>query len=1062
VAEHDPADVALGRVAIERGLLERGRALSLLERATREGCGFLDAARREPGLEAILPALEALAAELSPRPGPDGVSTVAAAPPRSEARLKPGDRFAEHTIEGVLGQGAMGTVYLARSDAGARRAIKVLAFDGAGERELTARARFAREAQGLGRLKPHRNIVPVHSAGLDGEHPFCVLDLIEGSTLETLIEKGALPVARALEIGEQLARGLEHAHEGGIIHRDVKPANVLIRSEDGSAVLTDFGLARDLTSAERLTDTQAVLGTPLYMPPEQTGNAVADARSDVYALGATIYHMVTGRPPIEASSIEQLFIRINMQPVEPPSTCMPGVSPDLDAVLVKALQKAPADRYATAAAFGDDLGRARRGKPVAARPLTPGERLVRAIQRDPAGTARRGALFLIVVVALVALGSVARVGRRPASVDDERRAAELEAWKESQKVAIRFLDSARKDLQPALLGLRSSVDASELDKALKRLRDARTAPAGTPASDVTVAKEEVKLREDEAALDRMILAATAAIATGNVARARAETRLALEASPRSHDPRRPLEGGVLEVRLLAACAIEDSAAAAETAKLVGASARGSPLETALAFLDASSPKLESDADARQALLPIRARVLGSLEPALFHERLDRVAAFLNELARRELAEKQHLMKVALPAFFEAWGARPPDALLEVLGHVDPLALARALAAADEEDQDALGAIAPERAFVKFLDALAEAAVKASEFRVATRLYGQVVRGDPSVPARCERFTSELRADADRLYTEHELRRAVATWVDSARTGHGFAWPGKSEDENPLAELAAMHRDRPRDWAITETYSATLTDGIELLPVDARLERATQTLEVAKLLRDDRRAPRCARASGAFDAGRACCSIYRNAPAHDPELLRRAIEAFEASDADLPFPDEASRWSVLALTTLWAQTGREDKPLIAKAVDCALRSFKESRARLEQGEELAPLPGRDVPLSRQDEIVESQRNEAASVVSLFVENHAYDEAERVVRGVHDERLPNERGYTIALEFARRPDVGIELGEKLFADPSLSEQEKAAELSAAYRVLNDPNHRLDEARVRFEEFLARHRK
>ncbi len=275
-----------------------------------------------------------------------------------------GQRLGGYKLEKILGRGGMGAVYVGVNDAGARRAVKVPFYEREGSE--IARARFTREAQVLARIPPHRGVVRVHAAGEEGHLTYCVLELIEGRTLEQILTKqGPLPIPKALEVAEQTARALAHLHKQGVVHRDVKPSNLLIRDEDGSVVLTDFGLVRDQT-LESLTQTGTFVGTPIYVAPEQAlATREVDGRADIYALGATLFALLTGRPPHQAGSLTELMrLLVTVDPA-PPSSIRPEIPAALDALILRALAREPKDRHPDATAFADDLAALRAGKSIA-------------------------------------------------------------------------------------------------------------------------------------------------------------------------------------------------------------------------------------------------------------------------------------------------------------------------------------------------------------------------------------------------------------------------------------------------------------------------------------------------------------------------------------------------------------------------------------------------------------------------------------------------------------------------------------------------------------------------
>lgn len=270
--------------------------------------------------------------------------------------MKPGFRFGHYEIRRELGRGAMGVVYEA-FDTATKRTIALKVLQGGGDDAPVSeemRARFGREGE-VGSQLVHPNIVAVYDShdrmalddGRDGP-PYIVMEFVEGGDLKTRIAARArfTPTEIAQVMGQLLA-ALHHAHQRGVVHRDVKPANVLIRP-NGRLKLTDFGIARIADSD--LTQTGEVMGTLTYMSPEQLTGAPVDARADVYACGVIFYELLTGEAPFigAATTIMQKILN---QDALPPSKLNPSLPRALDEVLRKALSKRPADRYADAAAF---------------------------------------------------------------------------------------------------------------------------------------------------------------------------------------------------------------------------------------------------------------------------------------------------------------------------------------------------------------------------------------------------------------------------------------------------------------------------------------------------------------------------------------------------------------------------------------------------------------------------------------------------------------------------------------------------------------------------------------
>ncbi len=257
----------------------------------------------------------------------------------------------------------MGEVWVARhAETGVRYAVKTIL--GARLDSDRAVARFRREAEVLAGLPPHRSIVRVHAVGVAEGVPWCAMDLVEGRPLADLLRDGPLPLQRAVAIVVEVARAVEVVHGHDVVHRDLKPDNVLI-DEAGVARVVDFGLAYD-AFAETLTRTGECLGTPAFMAPEQvqhrTGVATIGPATDVYGLGAVLYAALTARPPFEGASALAVVAKVVRNDAPPPSRARPDAPPALDAICLRALEKEPARRFPSAAAFADDLERWSRGE----------------------------------------------------------------------------------------------------------------------------------------------------------------------------------------------------------------------------------------------------------------------------------------------------------------------------------------------------------------------------------------------------------------------------------------------------------------------------------------------------------------------------------------------------------------------------------------------------------------------------------------------------------------------------------------------------------------------------
>ena len=310
-----------------------------------------------------------------------------------------GDRY---EIGEVIGRGGMAEVHEGRDlRLGRRVAVKILRPDLA--RDPTFQARFRREAQSAAALN-HPNIVAVYDTGEDvltspgGERtvvPYIVMEYVDGMTLRQLLASGRrLLPERALEIAGGVLSALDYAHRHGIVHRDIKPANVML-TRTGDVKVMDFGIARAINDvSSTMTATSTVMGTAQYLSPEQARGEVVDARSDLYSTGVLLYELLTGRPPFRGDSpVAIAYQHVSEMPL-PPSQVDPGVTPEVDAVVLHALAKRTDDRYQTAADFRADVERAISGSPVTvAVPTLNIDRTQMMPAVDAAGAARYQSMY---------------------------------------------------------------------------------------------------------------------------------------------------------------------------------------------------------------------------------------------------------------------------------------------------------------------------------------------------------------------------------------------------------------------------------------------------------------------------------------------------------------------------------------------------------------------------------------------------------------------------------------------------------------------------------------------
>jgi tetratricopeptide (TPR) repeat protein/tRNA A-37 threonylcarbamoyl transferase component Bud32 len=356
------------------------------QRRRREAVDPSEYARRFPQLGAeSLP----VSADRTVKPGAGSAAPVA-------------PHGAPYEILEVLGRGGMGVVYKAR-DTKLKRLVAlkmVLGGAHAGAEEL---ARFRTEAEAVARLQ-HPNIVQIFEVGEAGGNHYLALEYVEGGSLDRKLNGTPRAPKQSAEIVRTLALALQHAHEHGVIHRDLKPANVLV-GKGWVLKVGDFGLARKADASVQ-TATGAVMGTPSYMAPEQAAGRVNDIgpATDVYALGAILYELLTGRPPFRAATPLDTMMQVIQDEPVPPRTLQSKVPRDLETICLKCLRKAPAKRYGSAGALAADLGRYLERKPIQARPVGGAERVWLWCRRHPAV-----ACFMAVLAGLLAVMTVLAV-----------------------------------------------------------------------------------------------------------------------------------------------------------------------------------------------------------------------------------------------------------------------------------------------------------------------------------------------------------------------------------------------------------------------------------------------------------------------------------------------------------------------------------------------------------------------------------------------------------------------------------------------------------------------------
>ncbi len=460
-------------------------------------------------------------------PGSGGAPTTSSA---LRLALQPGQRLDRYEIQRILGRGGMGIVYLARDVAIDRLvALKTLLVTDQGDQRRTER--FIKEAKAAARLH-HPNLVAIHDVGDHEGCPYFTMDYIDGQSLTELIHKtdstrpadptvadgpggpgasrrvvaprrkgkGGIPGERAAAILRDVSRGIQHAHKAGIIHRDIKPQNVLLDTA-GKPYIMDFGLAKELGESKGMTQPGQVMGTPAYMAPEQARNShKANEQSDVYSLGAILYECLCGAPPFEGSTPYNVLSKVMQEDPIPPTERNSNVPEELERVCLKALEKDPAARYASADALADDLDRFLRGDEVAAKAQRRGSigKGARRVLSSRLGAI--AALLLLAAASVLGGWGVIRWQRWSAKRAEEaaaRLAAEEAAAAERERQAAeerakQVLADQKKALEEKLAGLRADALGTKDSERRLELQEEIVATAPTAVSHLDRARAYIQ------------------------------------------------------------------------------------------------------------------------------------------------------------------------------------------------------------------------------------------------------------------------------------------------------------------------------------------------------------------------------------------------------------------------------------------------------------------------------------------------------------------------------------------------------------------------------------------
>jgi WD40 repeat protein/tRNA A-37 threonylcarbamoyl transferase component Bud32 len=406
-------------------------------------------------------------------------------------------RIPGYEILGELGRGAMGVVYRARQ-VGLHRIVALKMILSGRYASASELARFKKEAAVMASL-PHPNIVQVFDFNEHDGHLYFTCECIDGGTLANKISGVAQPPRDAARFLETLARAVHHAHQAGIVHRDLKPANILL-TNNGVPKIVDFGLAKQTGSDQAATIQGVLIGTPMYMSPEQSlGQAErVGPTTDVYGLGAILYEMLTGRPPFQAANVQDVLKKIRISEPVAPRLIRRTIPRDLETICLKCLQKTPENRYSSAADLADDLQRFLSDRPIHARPVSRVETLWRWCKRYPkeACAALAAVLLLctVTVTSLIFANSYSRISRQASLATMEaigtRKQSEQQAMETNLQLAHALVNEARM--------LRRSKSAGQYFKSKERLLEAKKILTELEENGFTVDKQEWSTLRDEA------------------------------------------------------------------------------------------------------------------------------------------------------------------------------------------------------------------------------------------------------------------------------------------------------------------------------------------------------------------------------------------------------------------------------------------------------------------------------------------------------------------------------------------------------------------------------------
>jgi WD40 repeat protein len=345
------------------------------------------------------------------------------------------DNYSDYRLEDELGRGGMGIVYRAHRLSLNRQVALKMILGGAFHTTNFAK-RLRLEAEATAALD-HPNIVTIYEVGEHNGQPFFTMRLVEGTNLAQKLKAGPVTPHQAATLMVTVARAIQHAHERGVLHRDLKPSNILLDTQ-GQPHVTDFGLARIMHADSSLTLSQAAIGTPSYMAPEQAaGNTKkVTTAADIYSLGAILYELLTGRPLFRAETPLQAIRQVMEREPERPSRINPRITHDLETICLKCLEKDPARRYPSAQELAEELGRFLRHEPIHARPAGPVGRAWRWCRRKPVVAGMTAAVFaLLLTVTVVSVSSARRIAAEAQRTEEKARELRLNLYVADMNVA---------------------------------------------------------------------------------------------------------------------------------------------------------------------------------------------------------------------------------------------------------------------------------------------------------------------------------------------------------------------------------------------------------------------------------------------------------------------------------------------------------------------------------------------------------------------------------------------------------------------------------------------------